>query len=157
MTYDVLSRKTGMLDPDMGQWYYYYDSAGNLIAQVDARQQAINFYYDNFNRLRGKTYATTSTPSTYTRPADPGYNGYSVKYYYDEAGYGYSKGYRTRMVMSDSSSSASWTYDGRGRVVTETKTINGGGTFKTEWGYDSTASREPVPTCKARPTTWRGG
>ncbi len=135
MQYDKLSRKTAMNDPDMGQWYYYYDNAGNLIAQVDARQQATNSYYDILNRLRGKTYATANTPAAYVRPVDPGYSGYTVKYYYDESNYGYSIGYRTRMV--DPSGSAAWTYDTRGRVTQETKGINGGGTFTTQWGYDS--------------------
>jgi len=39
-----------MNDPDMGNssyyWYYKYDALGNMIAQVDAKQQAINLYYD---------------------------------------------------------------------------------------------------------------
>ena len=135
MEYDVLGRKTAMDDPDMGEWFYYYDDAGNLIAQVDARHRAINFYYDDLNRLLGKTYATTTTPSSYTRPADPGYNGYTVKHYFDETGYGSSKGRRTRMV--DSSGSTEWTYDSRGRVTEQENYINGGGTFKAQWGYDS--------------------
>jgi YD repeat-containing protein len=75
MTYDWLSRKKDMTDPDMGHWYYYYDNNGNLIAQVDNKQsqhQATNLYYDALNRLKGKTYSTTSSPATYSRPTDPG-------------------------------------------------------------------------------------
>ncbi len=135
MQYDRLSRKTVMTDTDMGTWQYRYDNAGNLIAQVDARQQAINFYYDSLNRLRGKTYATTATPAAYVRPADPSYNGYTVKYYYDESNYGYSIGQRTRLV--DPSGSAAWTYDACGRVTQEIKNINGGGSFTTQYTYDS--------------------
>ncbi len=134
MKYDALGRKTEMNDPDMGRWYYYYDTAGNLIAQVDARNQASNFYYDALNRLRGKTYATTTTPATYARPADPGYSGYAVKYYYDESGYGYSKGYRTRTV--DANTNTAWTYNARGRVTQESKTISGN-QFYTTYTYDA--------------------
>jgi YD repeat-containing protein len=140
MTYNVLGRKTAMTDPDMGQWYYFYDDGGNLIAQVDAKKQATNFYYDALSRLRGKTYATTTTPQSYVRPADPGYNGYTVKYYYSESGYGFSQGRRTRMVDasgSGASGSGAWIYDARGRVTREDKTIAGAGTFTTQYSYDA--------------------
>ena len=37
MTYDWLSRKTAMTDPDMGSWSYNYDINGNLTSQADAK------------------------------------------------------------------------------------------------------------------------
>ncbi|MDY7078847.1 MAG: LamG-like jellyroll fold domain-containing protein [Chloroflexota bacterium] len=57
MGYNALSRKTSMDDPDMGDWYYDYDDAGNLTQQTDARGCVINFDYDSINRLTEKTYA----------------------------------------------------------------------------------------------------
>jgi YD repeat-containing protein len=45
IAYDDGGRKTSMDDMDMGQWYYKYDAAGNLLTQVDARSNAICFYY----------------------------------------------------------------------------------------------------------------
>jgi len=32
MTYDSLSKKRTMTDPDMGYWTYQYDKSGNLIS-----------------------------------------------------------------------------------------------------------------------------
>lgn len=31
MTYDSLSEKRSMTDPDMGTWTYAYDAAGNVV------------------------------------------------------------------------------------------------------------------------------
>ncbi|MFZ1710459.1 MAG: RHS repeat domain-containing protein, partial [Anaerolineae bacterium] len=41
--------------------------------------------------------------------------------------------------MSDTSGITSWVYDARGRLVQESKYVNGtgGGTFMTQWSYDS--------------------
>ena len=41
MTYDSLSEKRTMTDPDMGTWTYAYDKAGNLVSQTDAKSQTI--------------------------------------------------------------------------------------------------------------------
>jgi len=144
MTYDALGRKTAMTDPDMGAWYYGYDAAGNLKHQIDAivdasgKRRAICFYYDPLNRLKGKTYqGNISTPATYACPADPGT--YTIAYTYDayDGSTQFGKGYRTG--MTDTSGSAAWKYDTRGRVTEESKVINGtgGGTFKTQWTYNS--------------------
>jgi len=58
MLYDTLSRKTGMLDGDMGGWGYQYDANGNLTSQTDARNYTILFSYDALNRLTNKHYPT---------------------------------------------------------------------------------------------------
>ena len=58
MTYDTLSRKTTMHDPDMGSWTYTHDAAGNLTQQTDAKSQAIYFRYDALNRRKQKDYGT---------------------------------------------------------------------------------------------------
>ena len=121
LSYDFGGRKTNMSDPDMGSWAYTYDALGNLKTQTDARGCMTTLGYDNLNRLTGKTYSGTgcsTTASTYTY--DAGTNG---------------KGHRTG--MTDGSGSTSWTYDSRGRMTQETKTITGSGTFVTQWGYNS--------------------
>ena len=69
ITYDALGRKTAMVDPDMGQWTYAYDTAGNLITQTDALSQSVLFAYDPLNRLTGKWYSnglTSTKVTTYT-------------------------------------------------------------------------------------------
>jgi len=61
MTYDSLSKKRTMNDPDMGSWQYYYDKSGNLLLQIDAKNQAIAFDYDGLNRVTHKNYCITYT------------------------------------------------------------------------------------------------
>jgi len=52
---------------------------------------------------------------------------------------GGNKGLGRRTAMTNASGSASWVYDLRGRTTQETKVISGtgGGTFVTQWSYDS--------------------
>jgi RHS repeat-associated protein len=135
ITYDALGRKTSMTDPDMGDWRYRYDAVGNLTAQIDAKRQAVNFYYDDLNRLLGKTYTPGPVNAdTYQPPTDPGYGGYAVKYYYDSTANGnYGAGRRTS--MTDASGTVSWIYDHRGRVTSESKTIDDV-TYTTDYAYD---------------------
>jgi len=75
MTYDSLSRKRMMTDPDMGYWTYDYDNAGNLITQTDAKGQTIRSRYDGFNRVYEKWYgyrtATSKVYFTYDDPSVP--------------------------------------------------------------------------------------
>jgi YD repeat-containing protein len=127
LSYDFGGRKTGMNDPDMGVWHYTYDALGNLLTQTDARNNGgcvTTIGYDLLNRLTGKTYSgncgATTTAVTYT---------------YDQG----TNGIGRRIGMSDGSGGTGWAYDSRGRLVAETKTVNGtnGGTFRTEWGYNS--------------------
>ena len=79
--------------------------------------------HDALNRLKGKTYSTGVAAC----PADPGYTGYAVKYYYDtdDAGAPVANGLGRRTVMLDGASSAAWTYDSRGRVTNDTRTVDG--------------------------------
>jgi uncharacterized protein RhaS with RHS repeats len=104
----------------MGDWRYRYDALSNLTAQIDNRRKAVNFYYDTLNRLTGKTYnAGPVNADTYQPPADPGYSGYTIKYYYDApstslragftAGSNFGKGHRTSMV--DTLGTTTWTYN----------------------------------------------
>jgi uncharacterized repeat protein (TIGR01451 family) len=120
ITYDGFGRKIEMTDPDLGNWRYRYDTLGNLTAQIDAKRQATNLYYDNLNRLIGKTYTTGPVnPDTYQRPADPGYSGYTIKYYFDSGVNGL--GRRTSMV--DTSGTTTWGYNALGQPTNETHNI----------------------------------
>jgi YD repeat-containing protein len=118
MTYDPLSRKTGMDDPDMGEWSYRYDAAGNLLWQEDAAGQVINFSYDELNRLVQKE-AGGETLAAY------GYDG-------GEWGIG------QRTALTDTTGNTTWSYDVRGRVISETRALEGGlGSYVTRWAYDA--------------------
>ena len=122
MSYDWLSRKTSMSDPDMGSWTYAYDANGNLTGQTDAKGQTITMAYDALNRVTGKTY-----------PAGSGMT--NVTYSYDStAGSNYGKGRRTG--MTDGSGTMAWKYDARGRLIQETRTVDSVN-YITGYTYDS--------------------
>jgi RHS repeat-associated protein len=65
ISYDTLSRKLSMNDPDMGFWEYTYDANGNLITQTDEKLQTVNFKYDALNRVTSKTYSTSDPAVAY--------------------------------------------------------------------------------------------
>ena len=125
ITYDLLGRKLGMRDPDMGVWGYQYDGNNNLTRQTDARGQQIQFLFDALNRPIEARDANVSWTLE--------------KRYYDEAGYGQSKGRRTRAeayVGNALNNTIASTYDGRGRVTLDRRSI-GGTNYDTTFGYDS--------------------
>jgi len=59
-------------------------------------------------------------PDTYQPPADPGYIGYAVKYYYDDGANGLGR----RTSMADASGSTIWTYNVLGQVTNGTQNID---------------------------------
>jgi RHS repeat-associated protein len=132
MTYDSLGRKLTMSEPSMGPWRYTYDVAGNLTGQFDAKGQRTCFYYDALNRLKGKRYDAAPDDC----PADPGYNEYDEKYFYDDTTGG-SDGLGRRTGMSNDTVSVVWTYDHRGRVTRETRTVADQGVYSFWSVYDS--------------------
>jgi tripartite motif-containing protein 71 len=119
MTYDWLSRKTGMTDPDMGSWNYTYDADGNLLTQTDNKNQTISMVYDAMDRLTNKNYPSGSGMT-------------NIVYSYDGNGNN-SLGLQTG--MTDASGTTSYTYDTRGQLTAETKTINSTA-YTTGYTYD---------------------
>jgi RHS repeat-associated protein len=71
MTYNSLSKKRSVTDPDMGNWTYVYDKSGNLISQTDAKSQTVTFSYDGLNRAIQKVYPDRTVTFTYDDPAIP--------------------------------------------------------------------------------------
>ncbi|MDL1910700.1 hypothetical protein FBQ81_08395, partial [Chloroflexi bacterium CFX6] len=131
--YDGFGRKIEMNDPDMGNWRYRYDPFGNLIVQIDAKRQAVNLYYDDLNRLIGKIYAPGPVnPDTYPPPDDPGYNGYAIKYYYDQG----TNGLGRRTGMEDASGTTTWNYNALGQPIYETRNIEGAN-YTTSGAFDA--------------------
>ncbi len=128
LTYDRAGRKLTMADPDMGNWSYGYDALGSLTRQVDAKNQVACLYYDNLNRPKGKNYLTGGAVCP---TIDPGV--YTVAYNYDSGTNGI--GRRTSMGVTGGDYT-SWTYDNRGRVLSEAKQIPGGGQFVTSFTYN---------------------
>jgi len=113
MEYDLLGRKSSMSDPDMGDWSYAYDALGSLTSQTDAKGQTIAFTYDALNRLTKKDYPT----------------GQDAFFLYDDA-----KGdaaqarswgrLRSLYVGTEASNGHLYEYDDRGRVITDTASID---------------------------------
>lgn len=112
-SYDTLSRKIAMNDPDMGNWSYAYDTRGNLILQTDARGQSITLTYDALNRLTSKN--STDVNETYT---------YDAQY----------QGTLTNLTMN--SVTCQYNYDDRLRTISKTDTIESV-PFTTSYLYDS--------------------
>ncbi len=121
MTYDTLSRKTAMHDPDMGNWTYAYDTVGNLTQQTDAKGQTISFQYDALNRRAQKDYGAP-------QPLGSG----NVNYIYDGSTF-FRKG-RLQKVM-DGSGITTFSYDNMGQV-TRTDIAVSGMTYTTQTTYD---------------------
>ena len=74
MSYDLLGRKSGMTDPDMGAWSYNYNDVGNLTSQQDGNNNWIYLEYDDLHRLTGKRKDSASGT-------------YLSQYDYDPSGY----------------------------------------------------------------------
>ncbi|OGO36165.1 MAG: hypothetical protein A2147_09995 [Chloroflexi bacterium RBG_16_57_8] len=123
LTYDLAGRKTSMDDPDMGDWTYGYDALGNLEEQTDARMCVTTMDYDELSRLETNDYSGSGACGE-----APG-----VTYSYDEGTYGIGR----LTGMSNGVVSTDWTYDARGRKISEEKYISGAGVYVTSWGYDS--------------------
>jgi RHS repeat-associated protein len=51
LSYDVLGRKSSMVDPDKGTLTYSYNPLGELLTQVDAKGQTQSLFYDALGRL----------------------------------------------------------------------------------------------------------
>lgn len=120
--YDLLNRKVEMIDPDMGRWTYAYDTVGNLKTQTDNRGVKIEFFYDTLNQLRSKFY---TTPPGSGIPAPP-----TVWYHYDgSALYDVEVPPGTQLgrlsVILDGTGASEFVYDKLGRLIKETKTIDG--------------------------------
>ncbi|MBI3317273.1 MAG: VCBS repeat-containing protein [Candidatus Omnitrophica bacterium] len=113
ITYDSLSRKTGMVDLDMGTWSYAYDLNDNLTSQTDAKSQTISFTYDDLNRVTLKDLPSGET---------------DVDYDYDSAPSGYSgqTGYWVGRLakVTDVSGTHEFIYDKQGRVLKDKKTVD---------------------------------
>ncbi len=123
IAYDLAGRKTGMDDPDMGGWAYAYDALGNLTSQTDARGCVSSLTYDLLNRLTRKDFSGPGQCAT--TPA--------VAYGYDQGANGIGR----RTSMTDATGSTAWTYDSRGRMTGQSKTVTGYGTYATAYGYGS--------------------
>jgi len=127
LAYDLRGRKTGMDDPDMGQWTYDYNAAGELISQTDAKNQTSAMTYDALGRLVTRNEGGVTTTWKYdTAPRNGGAwlgklhtitttpdrgIAYSETYAYDTLG----RPASTTRVIDNTSYTTTQTYDADGR------------------------------------------
>ena len=113
--YDDLDNLISETSPDRGLISYTYDEAGNRLTMTDARGVTATYAYDALNRVSSISYPTTSENVTYT---------------YDAVG---ALGYLS--TITDESGTTTYTYDGFGRVATDTRQI-AGNSYSTTYQYD---------------------
>ena len=104
---DVLSETS----PDRGTTTYTYDAAGNLTSKTDARGIVTDYTYDALNRLTSITYPSDSTEN--------------VTDTYDSAP-GCSDGIGHLCAETDESGTSTYSYDGFGHLVSDTRSEPGG-------------------------------
>lgn len=129
--YDHLGRKWSATDPDLGTWKYLYDANGNIIKQIDAKNQIMTFQYDDINRLVKKEY-----------PGNPRGTNFSardfLRFVYDtdadDTGKTLAQGgtgditdkkmYGKRIRLWDTTGNTYFEYDRRGRLTKDIRKIN---------------------------------
>ena len=121
------------VSPDSATTICRYDPNGNLTQSVAASGAVANYTYDALDRV-----------STVTYPSDSAEN---VTYTYDQAAAGFGVGRLT--AVTDAVGTLNWTYDERGNLLAETRTI-GGATLLTAYTYDA-AGR---PSSITYPSGW---
>lgn len=101
--------------PDTGATSNTYDDAGNLKTKTDAKGQLTTYNYDALNRLTQAVYA----------------GGQTITYAYDQG----INGAGRLTGITDSTGTTAYSYDTRGRVTSEARTINTV-TYTTTYAYN---------------------
>ncbi|MDR0351998.1 MAG: hypothetical protein LBI02_01130, partial [Opitutaceae bacterium] len=119
LTYDLLGRRTGMNDPDVGAWTYSYDALGRVLSQTDAKAQTVTMTYDALGRMVTRADADSATTWTY-----------------DTADYGIGRLHTlAHTATGETAYSEEFVYDELSRPVTHLRTI-AGTTYSTGQEYD---------------------
>lgn len=125
-TVDGFGQVIAETSPDRGTRSFYYDDAGHLTKLVEADGKETNQTYDAAGRLLTKTFPTSSSEN--------------VTYTHDLTGGG-NKGIGRPTKAGNGAAVVSWSYDGQGRVVKETRTIKTPGLVNRDYlvtyGYDA--------------------
>ena len=110
------NRLATISSPDTGLTTYTYDANGNLLTKTDAQGNTVTYQYDEMNRI---------TQMIFDDPME------NLSYTYDTCQNGIGRICGT----SDPSGTTGYAYNSAGKVVSETKVIEGT-TYVTEYGYD---------------------
>jgi YD repeat-containing protein len=115
-TVDGLGNLSKTVSADTGTTSNTYDEAGNLKTSTDAKQQTTSYQYDVLNRVTLITYNDGSTTA----------------YQYDQGANGIGR----LTLVTDVSGSIAFAYDLHGRMLLETRTIDGVA-YATSYRYDT--------------------
>jgi len=127
--YDDFRRLAQQDSPVTGTTVYQYDPAGNLVSTTDARGAATTKTFDADNRILTSSSALSASTE-------------GVQYTYDAFGSGnYGKGRLAQ--MTDPSGSTSYTYERRGLLKGENRSILGNG-YTSGYHYDANGNRDQV-------------
>ena len=114
--YDTADNQTSLSDPDAGTITYSYDALHRLVQQTEARGKETTYSYDEAGRVTGKVVDGTTTT-----------------YNYGTTGTG-----ACRLVDETTANcSKSYSYDNKGRVISETITMDGEQPLIFGYGYDN--------------------
>jgi RHS repeat-associated protein len=115
---DWLGRKTSSSDSDSGTWSFEYDSNGNLTKKTDPAAVVTTLTYDAMNRIISKTAGSTTIAG----------------YAYDQGGAS-AKALGRLTTLLFGSGTETYSYDSRGRIVSQMKTISSK-TASISWSYN---------------------
>lgn len=145
-TYDAQSNLTKVIDPRGVATNYSYDGLGNLVQLQSADTGTTSYAHDAVGNVtqstdaRGivaqSTYDALNRPLTRSYPASPSLN---VQYGYDDTANG-NHGVGRLTSIQDSSGTQAYTYDARGNLKLQTRTISVQGLSRLEtvgYTYDS--------------------
>lgn len=135
--YDDFQRMQRQLSPVTGETVYAYDPAGNLLSTHDANGATTTRTYDVLSRV---TSATSSRAGASTE---------TVLWTYDTGTYGMGR----VASMTDPTGSTVYSYDRRGLLKSEAKTV-AGTTYATSFTYDAGGNRTAMTYPSGRVVTY---
>lgn len=129
-SYDVRGRKKAMQDPDMGAWSYTYNALGELVQQINAKNQTFTQTFDLLGRMTSRTEPDLVSTWVYDRYRDDSScskgignlceaytsTGYTRRHGFDA----YGRPASTVTTLGTSSYTTGASYDANGRVDVQT-------------------------------------
>ena len=149
--YDVLDDLNSVIDSNTNQTTYAFDDFGRVRTQNSPVSGVLTFGYDANGNVTSYTDANTaSTSATYDAldrvlsavSTRTGSTTEQVSFTYDDATSGHF-GIGRIASMTDPTGSVSYTYERRGLVKTEARTISGNA-YSLAYGYDHDANKNSV-------------
>jgi RHS repeat-associated protein len=122
--YDGFGDRTQIASPDSGTSVFYYDPDRNLTKKVLPGPLTMNATFDALDRNLTVAWTGDST--------------LNVKNAYDQAGHGFGIGRLTS--STDQPGTLSLTYDERGNITNEVRTVTGAGTLTSATTFDAASN-----------------